>query len=157
MILVWAIIKFERGICTYETSKMVFTQLLFPAKITVTFIIILFCFLSLGKGTIFFLSFWETNKPSCWMNGCRDARSERDRAMTRLRIKEQVFSFQEFLFHPADPLGITSREVYRECQPSYDVFRRSGAKGCSDHGFHAPLDLHYPIGNFASTQSQQRV
>ena len=31
------------------------------------------------------------------------------------------------------------REVYQELQPSYDIFRRSGAKGSSDHsGFRAP-------------------
>ena len=28
-------------------------------------------------------------------------------------------------------------EVYREFQPSYGIFRRSGAKGCSDHRFRA--------------------
>ena len=27
------------------------------------------------------------------------------------------------------------REVYQEFQPSYDIFHRSGAKGCSDHMF----------------------
>ena len=35
-----------------------------------------------------------------------------------------------FFFYPADPQGITSREVYQEFQPSYDIFHRSGAKGC---------------------------
>ena len=30
------------------------------------------------------------------------------------------------------------REVYQEFQPSYDIFRRSSAKGCSDHRFRAP-------------------
>ena len=30
------------------------------------------------------------------------------------------------------------REVYQEFQPSYDIFLRSGAKGCSDHRFRAP-------------------
>ena len=43
-----------------------------------------------------------------------------------------------FLFHPAaDPQGITSRVVYQKFQPCYDIFRRSGAKGCSDHRFRA--------------------
>ena len=41
-------------------------------------------------------------------------------------------------FYPADPGRITSREVYQEFQPSDDIFRRSGAKGCSDHRFRAP-------------------
>ena len=31
------------------------------------------------------------------------------------------------------------REVYQEFQPSYDIFHRSGANGCSDHRFRAPL------------------
>ena len=39
-----------------------------------------------------------------------------------------------------------------------DIFHRSGAKGCSDHRFRAPLtSLHCPIANSASTQSQQPV
>ena len=36
-------------------------------------------------------------------------------------------------------LLITSREVCQEFQPSYDIFCRSGAKGCSDHRFCVPL------------------
>ena len=47
-------------------------------------------------------------------------------------------------------------EVYREFQPSNDIFHRSGAKGCLDHRYRAgtPI-LHNPIANPASTQSQQ--
>ena len=41
------------------------------------------------------------------------------------------------LFHPADPQEITSGEVYQEFNPSDDIVRRSGAKGCSDHRFRA--------------------
>ena len=41
---------------------------------------------------------------------------------------------KRFLFHSADPRGI----AYREFQPSYDIFRRSGAKGCLHHRFCAP-------------------
>ena len=48
------------------------------------------------------------------------------------------FRLRYFLFHPADPRGITSGEVYQEFQPIYDIFRRPGAKGCSDHRFRAP-------------------
>ena len=29
-------------------------------------------------------------------------------------------------------------EVYRDFQPTYDIFLRSGAKGCLDHAFRAP-------------------
>ena len=46
------------------------------------------------------------------------------------------------------------REVYKEFQPSYDIFRRSGAKDCSDHRLHW---LHCPIANSTLTQSQQPV
>ena len=30
------------------------------------------------------------------------------------------------------------RQVYQEFEPIYDIFRRSGAKGCSDHRFRTP-------------------
>ena len=30
------------------------------------------------------------------------------------------------------------REVYQEFQPSYNIVRRSSAKGCLDHRFRAP-------------------
>ena len=53
--------------------------------------------------------------------------------------------------------GRSHREVYREFQPSYDIFRRYGAKGCSDHRFRAPPNLHCAAANSASTQSQQPV
>ena len=37
------------------------------------------------------------------------------------------------------------REIYQEFQPSYDIFRRSGAKGCSNHRFLACTpSLHCP-------------
>ena len=32
----------------------------------------------------------------------------------------------------------SQRKVYQEFQTSYDIFSRSGAKGCSDHRFHVP-------------------
>ena len=52
------------------------------------------------------------------------------------------------LFYPADPRGITYREVYQEFQPSDDLFHRSSAKGCSDHRFRARIpSLQCPIGN----------
>ena len=44
-----------------------------------------------------------------------------------------VFCFIQLLTHEG-----SHREVYRDFQPSYDIFRRSGAKGCSDHRFRAP-------------------
>ena len=45
--------------------------------------------------------------------------------------KDYVFSknIDLFLFHPADPPGITDRVDHHEFQPSYDIYRRSGAKG----------------------------
>ena len=51
------------------------------------------------------------------------------------------------------------KKVYRKFQPRYDIVRRSGAKGCSDHRFHAHNPSLYcqPIANSASTQSQQPV
>ena len=49
--------------------------------------------------------------------------------------KQQRCGVGFFFFHPADSRGITSREAYQEFQPSYDIFRRSGVKGCSDHRF----------------------
>ena len=57
--------------------------------------------------------------------------------------KEQNFPFkstadERFLFPPADPWGITSKEVYQEFQRGYDIFRRSDAKGCLDNMFRAP-------------------
>ena len=33
----------------------------------------------------------------------------------------------------------SDREAYQEFQPSYDIFRRFGARGYSDHRFRAPL------------------
>ena len=61
-----------------------------------------------------------------------------------------------FIYPAADPRGITSREVYQKFQSSYDIFRGSGAKCCSDHRFRARTpSLHCPIANSASTQSQQ--
>ena len=63
-----------------------------------------------------------------------------------------------FFFHSVDPRGITDREVYQEFQPSYDIFHRSRAKGCSDHRFRACTpSLHCPIAYSVSTQSQQSV
>ena len=52
---------------------------------------------------------------------------------------------------------LSHREVYhQEFQPSYDIFRRFSAKGCSDHRFRARNpSLHCPIANSASTQRQQ--
>ena len=47
------------------------------------------------------------------------------------------------------------REVYQEFQSSYDIFHRSGAKGCSDHRFHVPPA--YTAQMLTSTQSQQPV
>ena len=47
-----------------------------------------------------------------------------------------------FSFHP---LGVTSREVYREFQPSDDIFRRSGAKGFSDQRFRASTQSRQPV------------
>ena len=48
-------------------------------------------------------------------------------------------------------------EVYREFQPSYDIFRRSGVKGCLDHsGFCAPA-AYTAIANSVSTKSKQPV
>ena len=48
----------------------------------------------------------------------------------------------------------SQREVFQAFQPSYDIFRRSGAKGCSDHRFRAP-----PAGYTAQllTPHQHRV
>ena len=43
------------------------------------------------------------------------------------------------LFHPADPRGITSREVYQDFQPNL-TSSAGGAKSCLDHRFCAPLD-----------------
>ena len=45
---------------------------------------------------------------------------------------------QSFFFHPAaDPLRITSREVYQEFQPSYDI----DGRGCLDQRFRAQPQL----------------
>ena len=46
-------------------------------------------------------------------------------------------SAQPCFFKPAEPRGITSREVYRDFQPSL-TSSAGGAKGCSDHRFRAP-------------------
>ena len=60
------------------------------------------------------------------------------------------------LFHPVDPEGITSREVYQEFQPSYDIFRRSGAKDCLDHRFQVCTpSVHCPIANSVYRYSQR--
>ena len=43
----------------------------------------------------------------------------------RLRtIRVVVLVIYLFFFHPADPRGITHREVYQEFQRSYDIFHR---------------------------------
>ena len=61
---------------------------------------------------------------------------------------------RHLFFHSADPQGITSREF----QPSHDIFRRPGAKGCLDHRYRARTpSLHCPIANSASTQTKQPV
>ena len=50
-------------------------------------------------------------------------------------LKKYIFAPPVFV-HPAVPQG-SHREVYQEFRPSYDIFGRSGAKGCSDHRFRA--------------------
>ena len=47
-------------------------------------------------------------------------------------MKSQGFSCFTLLTHEG-----SHREVYREFQPNYDIFGRSGAKGCPDQRFRA--------------------
>ena len=51
----------------------------------------------------------------------------------KLGYKSKLF----FFFYPADPRGITSREVDRDFQPSL-TSSAGVARGCSDHRFRAP-------------------
>ena len=50
---------------------------------------------------------------------------------------KQLLYFILFCFNLLTQEG-SDREVYQEFQHSYDIVRRSGAKGCSDHRFRAP-------------------
>ena len=70
--------------------------------------------------------------------------------------KEKVKGKGVLLHTAADPWGITSREVYQEFQPSYDIVR-SWCQGLFRPQVPCTPSLHCPITNSASTQSQQPV
>ena len=65
-------------------------------------------------------------------------RNQKQRSGLRFVPHSRPIYIYIFFFYPADPQVITYREVYQEFQPSCDIFRRSGAKGCLDHRFRAP-------------------
>ena len=69
---------------------------------------------------------------------CEISVSIHARILYGLGLFVRVCDWPISLFHPVDPRGITSREVYHDFQPGYDIFHRSGATGCSDHTFCAP-------------------
>ena len=57
--------------------------------------------------------------------------------MLNLKIYSSFTRNKPFLFLPNDPSGVTVGAVDRDFQPSYDIVRRSGAKGCLDHRIRA--------------------
>ena len=73
-----------------------------------------------------------------------------------LEDQEEECQSDVFLFPPADQRGVTSWEVYREFQPSYDIVHR-WCQGLFRPQVPCTPNLHCLIANTASTQSQQPV
>ena len=93
---------------------------------------------------------------SCVTSSISSGGSRAGAGRRSINFQKKYVEQQSFLFHPADPRGITDREVYQEFQPSYDILRR-WCQGLFRSQVPCTPSLHCPIANSASTQSQQPV